>query len=839
MTGVMTPHELQIQGRKVPLTEIRQKMLRKQLKYMRLTPQSIIDTMTRPELTKRLNMNCDGKTEEELRELICQAQTSRSLCMWHDHATILKMGFVMITVHVMYDPAVFYTDEEYQQLHAGVDVNIQAEVEQPEIHLLAFGSSSVEDQAALIGDRNSCLQELSQPVRTETGIEINDTLRFFTGDHPAVQFEQGSKQGGTYKCGACGCQEHLFDDQAHTLQHKWRSLKEMQTLATGGRVGSQPGALRPFDLKVKELRSELEARGMVVDNTMHRADLQKSLDKILRGVMRVPALLLSNPTQQLTSLNLEKYEIVASEPLHDIKGHVINLITELPNILPPGDIKSKCTHLIDCCLAKEKKSGADLRRVVIQLYLLLKDLDCSCRVLLLLQSIIKIGEIAYSRDDKRCPRQLLQLYNMCWIHMELCKDLLSQPEKISKGKMFGHYVHALTAHTPTQLELACLRSLNSESQERLFGQARAIAETCTNYHPDNVIPQIMLRLQAKQEQHEVLESVRKGDSQVSHVARDLPKVTGTKVKTSFLRQREDSWQIHLQQISPFLVDGVDVWWSHVSNGFLFHDGDDDPANPTYAFSLLHHRYHSIEDVEHRRDASWKRILDEEIVIPAQSIKLYDLAGNKTGRLLYSNNTVTLESTSTEAEAPHNAGAVTPETPFCAVHTSPCVPSILLPDDPVLVEMANDQASTDNIVDMDNDETSTDNNVRVERIHHNLEEQQEGLKTSTGNYIKRILGCDDDLVKFDDLRFKLKEAKQTGKHANMTTSVSQYRELEAKIDTKIRVVLSECAAKVKEVEQKHFQEYGKLPAKTPGSDYNKILKKRNIATAILRTLTDLH
>ena len=225
--------------------------------------------------------------------------------MWHDHATILKMGFVMITVHVMYDPAVFYTDEEYQQLHAGVDVNIQAEVEQPEIHL-------------------------------------------------------------------------------------WRSLKEMQTLATGGRVGSQPGALRPFDLKVKELRSELEARGMVVDNTMHRADLQKSLDKILRGVMRVPALLLSNPTQQLTSLNLEKYEIVASEPLHDIKGHVINLITELPNILPPGDIKSKCTHLIDCCLAKER---ADLRRVVIQLYLLLKDLDCSCRVLLLLQSIIKIGRL--------------------------------------------------------------------------------------------------------------------------------------------------------------------------------------------------------------------------------------------------------------------------------------------------------------------------------------------------------------------------------------------------------------------------------------------------------------
>jgi hypothetical protein len=41
---------------------------------------------------------------------------------------------------------------------------------------------------------------------------------------------------------------------------------------------------------------------------------------------------------------------VASEPLHDIKGHLINLITELTSILPPGETKYKCTHLIDNCL---------------------------------------------------------------------------------------------------------------------------------------------------------------------------------------------------------------------------------------------------------------------------------------------------------------------------------------------------------------------------------------------------------------------------------------------------------------------------------------------------------
>ena len=448
----------------------------------------------------------------------------------------------------------------------------QTEVEQPEIHILSAGSSSVSDQAALVGDRLSCILDLSTPVQTEDGKEITDTLRFFTGDHPAAQFEQGSKQGGTYKCAMCGCKEFLFDDQAHCLSHKWCSLEQLQSLATGGLFGSKAGMLSPFDLKVKDLKIELQARGITIDKKMVRNDLQKCLDHVLRGLARVRALLLTNPTENLSSINLEKYEIVASEPLYDIKGRLINLITELPFILPQGETSMKCTHLIDSCLSKEKKSGADLRRAVIQIYLLLKDLECSSRILLLLQTIIKIGEIVYSLDNRRCPRQLLQLYNTCWMHMELCKDLFSAPKKLSKSRM---YVHAITAHSPTQYELSCLRSLNTENLERLFGQARAIAEYCTNHHHDNVIPQIMLRLEAKQEQRTALVAVQRGDTQVSHVAKELPRLPGTTVKKSFIEHRADSWQLNLQRISPFLTSGVDIWWSHTADGFHFNDGDAD------------------------------------------------------------------------------------------------------------------------------------------------------------------------------------------------------------------------------------------------------------------------
>ena len=56
---------------------------------------------------------------------------------------------------------------------------------------------------------------------------------------------------------------------------------------------------------------------------------------------------------------------------------------------------------------------------------------------------------------------------------------------------------------------------------------------------------------------------------MSHVAKDLPPHPGTRVKTSFIKQRKDSWQIHLQQV------------------------------------MLHHRYHSVVDLEHRKDICWK------------------------------------------------------------------------------------------------------------------------------------------------------------------------------------------------------------------------------------------
>ena len=65
----------------------------------------------------------------------------------------------------------------------------------------------------------------------------------------------------------------------------------------------------------------------------------------------MPSLLIHNPTQPLGQLNLDLYQVLDCEPLHDLKGHINNVITELPSILDPA-IK---THYKQVLEAEKRK----------------------------------------------------------------------------------------------------------------------------------------------------------------------------------------------------------------------------------------------------------------------------------------------------------------------------------------------------------------------------------------------------------------------------------------------------------------------------------------------------
>lgn len=95
---------------------------------------------------------------EELQQAIKMLQRNRTLVMWHDHSTILQTGYILFAVWVIYDPAVFYTQEYWKNLNPQKgNVLIQSLVEEPMIYMIAPSSSSPTDQLALVGDRTECL----------------------------------------------------------------------------------------------------------------------------------------------------------------------------------------------------------------------------------------------------------------------------------------------------------------------------------------------------------------------------------------------------------------------------------------------------------------------------------------------------------------------------------------------------------------------------------------------------------------------------------------------------------------------------------------------------------
>ena len=94
--------------------------------------------------------------------------------VWHDHGTILGLGCVIITVHIAYDPAVFYTQAEYEDKHG--KSSIQTLIERPVMHLMAAGTSAVDDQLALLQDRIDYLNDLSTNLSFLSEITLHNNF---------------------------------------------------------------------------------------------------------------------------------------------------------------------------------------------------------------------------------------------------------------------------------------------------------------------------------------------------------------------------------------------------------------------------------------------------------------------------------------------------------------------------------------------------------------------------------------------------------------------------------------------------------------------------------------
>jgi len=108
-----------------------------------------------------------------------------------------------------------------------------------------------------------------------------------------------------------------------------------------------------------------------------------------------------------------------------------------------------------------------------------------------------------------------------------------------------------------------------------------IASNTSNRKPESVIPNILLRLQAKQKQTNLYSSMQASSSRISKETEGVAQYTNknTVITHDFIKSRTSSWQGHLQRVSHYLKQGEGQWWKGTDSGYEFHDGDNSSTAP--------------------------------------------------------------------------------------------------------------------------------------------------------------------------------------------------------------------------------------------------------------------
>lgn len=211
-----------------------------------------------------------------------------------------------------------------------------------------------------------------------------------------------------------------FDDLAYCFHTRHPTLVERQQFILQGEAWKH-SQINPLDkLRVAQLKTELEKRG-VNTTGKKKPQLEKDLEDLQKGISNVPAILQQTPDASLDSLNLERYEVFPTEPLHDLKGHIHNIIEEATKITSGENqqiLKQVKTTILNKCTLR----CSDYRKAAILIYQSLKQSNhTEAPITELFRTAVEIAEIMYAPDSKRTPEscpETTQSYIPTWQDMQ-------------------------------------------------------------------------------------------------------------------------------------------------------------------------------------------------------------------------------------------------------------------------------------------------------------------------------------------------------------------------------------------------------------------------------------
>ena len=141
-----------------------------------------------------------------------------------------------------------------------------------------------------------------------------------------------------------------------------------------------------------------------------------------------------------------------------------------------------------------------------------------------------------------------------------------QLKSLTRRKLFGKYFHMLVKHAPTQYRIVSGRSINVENEERIFHDLKTHATLSSNHHPENVILNNIIRMQAVDQNTKSMCTERKNKA-INNMYQQLKKYQkNTIFSFADIVTHERLYQAHLERIADYLCEGK--WWEETKQGLI-------------------------------------------------------------------------------------------------------------------------------------------------------------------------------------------------------------------------------------------------------------------------------
>ena len=359
-------------------------------------------------------------------------------------------------------------------------------------------------------------------------------------------------------------------------------------------------------LSKTKLVEELLQRSIKFTCQSTTKELQGLLECEMHSIQRLPAVLFNNHVLTIKDINLENYEILKNEPLHNVSNQIKNLYEEMLNHVPK-DMRSSFKKIISASYnGKEAKKGADHRESLVYIYKWLMNMLPDHFSTTIFSSMLEIQEILYSPDKNRNCILILHLYLRTFVFSMMIKiHLQGKLKTMTERKFFGTYYHSLTRRAAEQYRLFSGRSPNTEKEEATFNKIKVYTDLTSNHHPENLTLNAVILLQVNEEFSQKLISKENNLSHVYHP-----------IKESFSNT-----------IIPFdWIEKYDYllnekkWWEENTNGVVFYDID----NNDHEKIINHFRSSTLKEENKYLDKSCEQCSqDMHNKIPTFKIKVHN------------------------------------------------------------------------------------------------------------------------------------------------------------------------------------------------------------------------